>query len=852
MEGIGQIFGSVVSNDDSLLTVFLESIDEHQTFWTDSRNDLGLIFNKIGALMDVSKTRDRGLRIFIHLLTSCPLEQVEDKALHIVRICVKLLNQRGPVESIPLVYKVLQQLIKRSLSSNDLHKLFVSYLPKILESVEPALTPPAIPAALSFLELAMLHYASTCGLHKNRIETFLFSLVDDTNRSVVSGTAKCLLLLQQIRGGGQHGTLHKKTWEEYYLKLVDTIHDLLNKIFAHTPESFDEEENLECLKLPPVELTKNAIRNAQMLAVRASNLIAFLQQAIVGAYPVPKPIIPFKAINLVLRGLSVSCEAMGTNPIAENITFGTSLPLIHYELLEVLDALVLVLGSNLFIFGDSICEMFPKCLKATYRASHGSDGNKKSFTRLRTKIYGSIQLWCEKTRYGSNIETVNEPIFEHIVRDITPFESEITLKMGTTTQKRLSSKAKRKLQKEQNSATALNQTHSNGNGIAENKEQLIDRGNESLCRAALECLATILQSAGCFIKPVTHKLLQEHIVPLSFALLANHQQTTGLYSDNNARAALLRALASLIVNPHHHCPPPLQYAGYIFNTLQTTDSSLTVRATAAELARTMELVLHPWKETLYFAMDQAAVKDALANKKKHNLSTFLKKQPCQPNSHDHVIANGTSTENKTNEVVQTEQNVLEEKSPPSPMAIDAETYESEGEINESLAVTEASDESNHVTEFVFEDEPVGWVEFESCSTQDKSTNNFENHQQKLPSDNDTTAHYNDGVILKTNGSATQIDEANVVSILDSDEELDKITSNVDDDVVEIPTEIKNSLNDSKNTKGYPKHSSPIREDEDVQIVSSKKMKLSNGDGTDTVKNIDDIVEEMVAEFVDEP
>ncbi|XP_052903231.1 proline-, glutamic acid- and leucine-rich protein 1-like [Anopheles moucheti] len=850
MEGLGQLFGSVLESDDGLQAVFLNNLDEHQSFWTDPQNDLDAIFTRLGTLLTGAKTRDRGLNILNHLLTDCPLDLVEEKAQFYINVCTKVCEQYGPTQTIPLVYKLLQQLMHRSLGSNELHKLLVSNLPKLLESVGPNLPSSAILSALNFLEVAMQYYAGACGPQKNRIESFLYSLVDSTNRHVINSTARCLLLLQQIRGGGQHGSLHKKTWQEYYLKLVDTIQDLLNKIFAHTPETFDEEENLECLKLAPIARNIDPIRKPQLLAIRAINMIACLDEAIVGAYPVQKPITPFKALNLILRGLSVSCEAMGKNPIAENIAFGTFLPSIHVGLLEVLDGLVLALGTNMLMFGESICEIFPKCLKATQGNRNESEGTKKSFTRLRKKIYESVQLWCEKMRYGSTIETVNEQLLEQIVRDLTPYASEVTLKIGATGNKRLSSRAKRKLQKEQNAATALNQNHSNRSGISEHKEQLIDAGNEALCQAALECLTVILQSAGCFIKPVTHKLLEEKIVPLCFSLIANHQ-LTGLYNKDSVRVALLRAFAALIVNPHHHCPPPLQYASYIFNTLQTTDDSAVVRAVAAELARTMELVIHPWKETLYFPADKSAIKDALANKEKHPLAmNFLRHSTSakyDTNGNGHYEDND-SVDSVNLLTIEPQSRSSPEQSPAN--SAEKVTYESD-EINESLAVTEASDDSlihgeeNRTTE----PEAVGWVEHVSLDNTDDEGKTNE-PQITVPDGSDC---YNEGVIqgIDDDDDDDKPKDPAVVSILDSDEEEHRN----DDDVVVVSTEVGLVANEMGTAKVPLKHTITSQtNDDETHGGTPKKVKLSqdSSNGTGKTKNIDDIVNEMVAEFVDEP
>uniref|UniRef100_A0A2M4AIK1 Pre-rRNA-processing protein RIX1 N-terminal domain-containing protein n=1 Tax=Anopheles triannulatus TaxID=58253 RepID=A0A2M4AIK1_9DIPT len=835
MEGVGQILNPIVqAGNDSLLSLFLNNLDDHQTLWTDQpKTDLETIFSKISSLLSNAATRNHALKTLHFMLPHCPLEIVEEKAQHYINVCEKVCHLHKSPESITLVYAVLKQLLLHSCNSAELRKLLSSNLSTfILHPLGANFEASVIPHFLTVLELAMRHYSGVCGALKTRIEQFLYSLADATDPHTVLGTATCMLLLQQIRGGGQHGTLHKKTWEEYYGKLVDTIHDLLNKVFAHTPETFDEQTNLECLKLPALPSTNDPLHAAQLVVVRVNNLIVWLEHAIVGTYAVPKPIAPFKALNLVLRGLSVTCGAMSKNVITENVTFGTFLPTIQRSLLCVLDGLINTLGSHMLIFGDLICDAFVKCLRATQNVRHGATGQKKSFTQLRAKVYGSITVWCERTNYGSSIENVNEQILEHIVRDITPFVGEVTLKMDANSQKRLSSKAKKKLQKERNAATALNQAHSNGAVYAERKEQLIDTGNEELCRAALKCLTIVLQSAGCFIKPVTHKLLQERIVPLCFSLVTTNQSTRGLYREPNVRIGLLRSFAALITNPHHRCPPPLQYAMHIFTSLRTADPSLEVRSVAGELARSAELIIHPWKETMYFPVEQASIKEALTNKERQPLAKVLRETEAPIGTEKMNGAKGLSPS---------------KQSPGQVVQVDELADDSEGEINESLAVTEGSDESgenDHVD--AISDEPEGWVE---------EVSNASSHQVEKATTNGTTVvaadntdSYNDGVI-RASTPEDKLAEPLIVSIEDSEEEEHEPNADIpddgDDDVVEVPLD-EESGTGSTGSAGK-KHSL----NNEPTGTPTKMARLSEGEKCNgKAKNVEDIVAEMVADFVD--
>lgn len=207
---------------------------------------------------------------------------------------------------------------------------------------------------------------------------------------------------------------------------------------------------------------------------------------------------------------------------------------------------------------------------------------------------------------------------------------------------KLSAKAKRKLQKEHNAATSFAKTHSGGS-FENSKHLQSDFGNEVLCLAALRCLCKILDAAGCFIKPIMQKLIQEKIVSLCFSVFS--QLNTGvrqnLYFEPNCRKALLSALHALIVNPHHLCPPPLQYGVALFNVAEVQDPNGDVRARASELSRSAETLVHPRREVFYFPVEENAVKDMLVAKKKHKLNSAVFAAKQTPISFEKVIELGT-------------------------------------------------------------------------------------------------------------------------------------------------------------------------------------------------------------------
>lgn len=230
---------------------------------------------------------------------------------------------------------------------------------------------------------------------------------------------------------------------------------------------------------------------------------------------------------------------------------------------------------------------------------------------IRQAAYRTLSLWCKTTKYGSLVETIADDLIKFIIQDITPYQSEVTLKVLAGSRKYLSKKARQKLHKAQNDASNIAQTHSKSFNPHNTKIIYTDSGNEPLCEAALACLVDVLHVAGCFIKPLHQKVLQENIVALSLnvandtALKKSH-----LYYDHRCRAGLFRTLYALTQSPHHLCPPPIQYAAEVFKIAQIHDARAEIRDKCSEYLRGIEKILHPQKEIFYFPTNVNDVAEA--------------------------------------------------------------------------------------------------------------------------------------------------------------------------------------------------------------------------------------------------
>lgn len=220
------------------------------------------------------------------------------------------------------------------------------------------------------------------------------------------------------------------------------------------------------------------------------------------------------------------------------------------------------------------------------------------------------------------MESIAEELIKFIIQDVTPFQSEVTLKVLSGSRKYLSKKARQRLQKAQNDASNIAQTHSKSFNPHNTKIVYTDNGNEPLCSAALLCLVQFLYSAGCFIKPAYQKILQENIVAIALNVARGMPKQSNLYHNDDCRNALYAALNALVLSPSHLCPPPLQYAAEVFTLAQVLDVNAKVRERCSEYLRSIEKILHPQKEVFYFPTDANDVAEAFrkdANKNRIDL-----------------------------------------------------------------------------------------------------------------------------------------------------------------------------------------------------------------------------------------
>lgn len=266
------------------------------------------------------------------------------------------------------------------------------------------------------------------------------------------------------------------------------------------------------------------------------------------------------------------------------------------------------LGTNLLAETKTICQLITQTLRWT--SSGKVAGFKRPFSSIRQAAYRTLVLWCKVAKSGSLVESISDDLIKHIIQDVTPYQGEVTLQVLSGSRKYLSKKARQRLHKAQNDASNIAQTHSKAFNPHNTKIIYSDNGNETLCLHALNALSHFILAAGCFLKPVHQKILQENIVGIALKTIGGQPKKSNLYSSAECRRGLYTALYALVISPHHLCPPPVQYAARLFSVAQIRDSSANVRDQCADYLRTIEKLLHPKKEIFYFPTEVSEVVDA--------------------------------------------------------------------------------------------------------------------------------------------------------------------------------------------------------------------------------------------------
>lgn len=250
-------------------------------------HEIDPVVSQISYQLNNVSSKYEGLLLLRAFLPQCSLDVIEQKGALWLTICTKVCVQKKPANAIQIAYDIINELLRRSVHIPDLAKAISSnLLVKIVESIV------GVPkqcqlAALACLQLCMELYPGPCGSSRNSIERHLSTFVDQTDAGLVKEAGKCLLLLQQIRGGGNQGVSQKNAWALLQMQLLRTLHGNLDEMYVNTAETFDSGLNGNAngdgelqLKFPEIELSPEPITRATQLVTRFNNICQYLRTAL--------------------------------------------------------------------------------------------------------------------------------------------------------------------------------------------------------------------------------------------------------------------------------------------------------------------------------------------------------------------------------------------------------------------------------------------------------------------------------------------------------------------------------------------------------------------------------------------
>ncbi|XP_055371693.1 proline-, glutamic acid- and leucine-rich protein 1 [Condylostylus longicornis] len=589
--------------------LYKRSLINHQSFRLSHGKQAEAVYQNIAQKINKQQSQEEGLILLHCFLTQCNLDIIEQKGIMWTTTCLKICSQNRGNSLVSLAYEILGILLEKSCNIPELAKSFSgNYVGKICEMLRLS-EPNSYLSTLKCLSICLKNYPGSCGGgSRNLIEQFLIkNFVDSSEQNFVKLSGICLHLLQQVKGGSAFGNSQKVSWKTYQLKLLGSLHNILDLLFINCAEYFDFEKEEYNLDLYPLNLSDEPLSRTGQLTTRFKNLVNYLMIAIRDPFPVSKAIQPRKILNLIARGLHITCDNLKQNLILDNIVLGAVLPDIQLELYKLLSTLILTLKNHLNIYQTQVLSLITDSLKWTSTGKY--DGFKKPYSDLRIAIYNTLVIWCQTMKFGSCCELVFEQIFREIENDITPFQNEMMLQVLNDSKRHISKKIRRQLQKTQNERTHLAQLHMSGIKSAQstyNNEQ-----NQNICFIALTALKYAYIYCSCFVKPLIIKEIQEKIINLCLTLFETRTSKISLYSNSLCREKLYENLSVLVVSPHCLCPPPTSMIIQLLIEGQTNDYCSRVRKCCTDRLIFLEKILHPQKHSLYFPPELNNMKSAL-------------------------------------------------------------------------------------------------------------------------------------------------------------------------------------------------------------------------------------------------
>ncbi|KAJ1523357.1 hypothetical protein ONE63_001226 [Megalurothrips usitatus] len=342
------------------------------------------------------------------------------------------------------------------------------------------------------------------------------------------------------------------------------------------------------LSLDPIERVDPILR-IQKLTNRILALSACLQAMLVMAYPVPKEVPLSCLLGLICRGVAINGSSLGDSLTTTRLALASNLPKIHYSLLKLLEALILLARTNMLPFARLMCKLVTQTLKWT-QVPDWPYGTEKPYRCLRIQAYEVFKLWCGIAKSGSNVADSAQQFVQMALSDVYTEKDIVSLSVAIRT-KQGNQKSKRKgNQAGLNPSTPVDSLLVN------------DAANKDVCVAALQALRAFVMSASTKIQATLHKDLQEAVVSVLLQTINKTEDFPIPYSVVAPRLELYRLLLQLVLDGHSVWPAPTNIALRIFSSgLHDQDAQISMFCGMAQSC--IEKIIHPAYASLALLAD---------------------------------------------------------------------------------------------------------------------------------------------------------------------------------------------------------------------------------------------------------
>lgn len=671
--------------DGVLLQTFLKTCTEHQAFVNKAPVILQSVVANINGKLNSTSTRYDGLLLLKTFLPQCPVEIFGKNVISWIQQCLKSIDGRQNKQALASAsYQALKIILQMSQQMPEMKRTVSgSVVSKIIDAFQQIAPLEVSLSMLECLEVLMCNYGPSCGQHKNVLEKCVLQYVDSSDANVIKRVAHCVAFLPLLGGGGSLGANHVSRWKQEHQKVCATLHYILDELFdsvREIPNSHSSVTSDQVLSLPSTSETVPLPRVYQLMN-RFINVSKFLQAILLSEFPVEKTVLPDEILGIVCRGLAVTSHTMGKKVSADLLMVGAMLPQIHVALLKVLDSLITCCGNNLLPYAPVICKLVLQTLKWT-SAEKWAYGIEKPYGQLRVAACNTLMLWLQTSNCGSCVELISEELVSFLLQDIWFEKEAVALSVQYTSNKK-EQKYKRNTSEQQQ-------------GVETSRKYIPDqKSNSKTCRAALRVLQWMLHSAAMFIKPTTHRLLQEKTVGLLFDIqrASSASDLPFPYAETSCRLELYRLLHTLVIEPHATWPPPTQFAVHMLSAGRS-DPNLKVSSFCTSALIAAEKLVHPASGTLHFPVSLEEMLESTKSTKRFKQEYLTKAKESSSfveTSEEEEASKGVHNRGGSDESEQATSHINNAPSSPEEVVI---VYEDRMEVQDDGDETDESEEQD--------------------------------------------------------------------------------------------------------------------------------------------------------------